>query len=200
MQVAKHAIPVIHFILLLSHPFLKEGRYKSGMRIFLFTQVTVHVLVAEKAWFSPAYELTSSTARQWGLLGILSFPKLDKSVPSAFLYRKGTPGLSASSWPSSGPDPKAPHHSSIGGLTSRCRNFLLSTSAFLCPILNIRTMEVVMPCNEEGDLPEDTHLFFTARDPVDFTGVSLVLFIVCQPKVKKQKWMFHVWGLVVSLS
>lgn len=51
-----------------------------------------------------------------------------------------------------------------------------------------------------GDLPEVTHLLFTARDPVGFTGASLALFVVCQGKVKKQKSVFHVWGLLESLS
>lgn len=51
----------------------------------------------------------------------------------------------------------------------------------------------------EGDLPGDTHMLFTTRDLAGFTGTYLALCVVWQGKVKKQKWMFYVCGLLGSL-
>ena len=56
---------------------------------------------------------------QWGLPTVFSHPGWTSPVPSACLHRRGAPEGS-SSWPFSGPSPKAPHPSCVGGPRPGC--------------------------------------------------------------------------------
>ena len=64
---------------------------------------------------------TDRTRLPWGLPRAFSSPKQISPTPSTFLHQRGAPSLGSSSWHSSGPYPKAPHPSCVGGPRLGCR-------------------------------------------------------------------------------